>query len=102
MVIVDAVARQVPRVLGARWAAEDDSHATGLLEGPHYTRPSVFRGWPVPEVLLSGNHAWIERWRREEALRRTWQRRPELLRTALLTDKDRAFLDELVEEQGNE
>jgi tRNA (guanine37-N1)-methyltransferase len=85
MIMVDAVARQIPGVLGARWAAEDDSHATGLLEGPHYTRPAVFRGWPVPEVLVSGNHAAIERWRREEALRRTWQRRPELLQSAPLT-----------------
>lgn len=98
MVIVDAVARQVPQVLGAPWAAEDDSHATGLLEGPHYTRPAVFRGWPVPEVLLSGDHARIERWRREEALRRTWQRRPELLHTTALTEEDLAFLSALEEE----
>lgn len=102
MVIIDAVARQIPGVLGARWAAEDDSHATGLLEGPHYTRPAVFRGWAVPEVLTSGDHARIERWRREEALRRTWQRRPDLLQSAPLTDKDRAFLDTLVREQEKE
>ena len=102
MVIIDAVARQIPGVLGARWAAEDDSHATGLLEGPHYTRPAVFRGWAVPEVLTSGDHARIERWRREEALRRTWQRRPDLLQSAPLTDKDRAFLGTLVQEQEKE
>lgn len=102
MVIVDAVARQIPGVLGARWAAEDDSHATGMLEGPHYTRPALFRGWPVPEVLISGNHARIDRWRREEALRRTWQRRPELLRTAPLTERDRAFLATLMVEQESE
>lgn len=98
MVILDAVARQVPGVLGAPWAAEDDSHATGLLEGPHYTRPALFRGWPVPEVLRSGDHARIERWRRRAALRRTWQRRPELLRTAPLSDDDRAFLSQLAQE----
>ena len=92
MVVLDVVARLVPGVLGARWAAEEDSHATGLLEGPHYTRPAVFRGWTVPEVLTSGDHARIDRWRRREALRRTWQRRPELLQTAPLTADDRAFL----------
>jgi tRNA (guanine37-N1)-methyltransferase len=101
LIIVDAVARQIPGVLGARWAAEDDSHATGLLEGPHYTRPAVFRGWKVPEVLVSGNHAAIEGWRREEALRRTWQRRPELLRSARLTEQDRAFLASLASEEGD-
>ena len=102
MVIVDAVVRQIPGVLGARWAAEEDSHATGLLEGPHYTRPAVFREWPVPEVLLSGDHARIERWRRQEALRRTWQRRPDLLRTAPLSDEDRAFLATLAGERDRE
>lgn len=102
MVIVDAVVRQIPGVLGARWAAEEDSHATGLLEGPHYTRPAVFREWPVPEILLSGDHARIERWRRQEALRRTWQRRPDLLRTAPLSDEDRAFLATLAGERDRE
>ena len=95
MVIVDAVARLIPGVLGARWAAEEDSHAMGLLEYPHYTRPLVFRGWEVPEVLRSGNHAAIERWRREQALLRTWQRRPDLLQTASLTEQDRRFLAKL-------
>jgi len=102
MVILDAVVRQIPGVLGARWAAEEDSHATGLLEGPHYTRPGVFREWPVPEVLLSGDHARIERWRRQEALRRTWQRRPDLLLTAPLSDEDRAFLATLAGERESE
>ena len=102
MVIVDAVVRQIPGVLGARWAAEEDSHATGLLEGPHYTRPGVFREWEVPEVLLSGDHARIQRWRRQEALRRTWQRRPDLLRTAPLSDEDRAFLATLAGERDCE
>lgn len=99
MVIIDAVSRQIPGVLGARWAAEDDSHATGLLEGPQYTRPAVFRGWAVPQVLLSGNHAEIERWRREQALRRTRQRRPDLLHSAALTAQDRAFLARLDAEE---
>jgi len=99
MVIMDTVSRLIPGVLGARWAAEDDSHATGLLEGPHYTRPAIFRGWEVPEVLASGDHARIERWHREQALLRTWQRRPDLLSTAPLTDKDRAFLNALSEEE---
>jgi tRNA (guanine37-N1)-methyltransferase len=102
MVIVDAVVRQIPGVLGARWAAEEDSHATGLLEGPHYTRPGVFREWAVPEVLLSGDHARIERWRRQEALRRTWQRRPDLLPAAPLSDEDRAFLATLAGERESE
>jgi len=102
MVVVDAVVRQIPGVLGARWAAEEDSHATGLLEGPHYTRPGVFRDWVVPEILLSGDHARIERWRRQEALRRTWQRRPDLLRTAPLSDEDRAFLAMLAAERDRD
>ncbi len=79
LVIVDAVARLLPGVLGDPGAANDDSHAHGLLEGPHYTRPFEFRGWQVPQVLLSGDHAAVARWRREQALRRTFERRPELL-----------------------
>lgn len=97
MVIIDAVARLVPGVLGARWAADEDSHALGLLEYPHYTRPPEFEGMPVPEVLLSGDHEAIERWRRREAIRRTWQRRPDLLRTADLSDDERWFLADLAE-----
>lgn len=92
MVVVDAVARLLPGVLGAEGAAETDSHAMGLLEGAHYTRPEVFRGWAVPEVARSGHAANIARWRRQEALRRTWQRRPELLLTAELTEEDKQFL----------
>jgi tRNA (guanine37-N1)-methyltransferase len=102
MVIIDAVSRLVPGVLGARWAAEDDSHALGLLEGPHYTRPAEFRGWPVPEILLSGDHARIERWRRQQALRRTWERRPDLLRRAPLTERDLAYLIEMEAEEAEE
>jgi tRNA (guanine37-N1)-methyltransferase len=102
MIIIDAVARLIPGVLGARWAAEEDSHALGLLEGPHYTRPPEFRGWPVPEILLSGDHARIERWRRQQALRRTWERRPDLLRKAPLTQQDLAYLVELEAEEAEE
>ena len=92
MVMIDAIARLIPGVLGARWAAEDDSHATGLLEGPQYTRPLVFRGWEVPEVLANGDHARIERWHREQALVRTWRRRPDLLDHAPLDSRDQKFL----------
>ena len=97
LVVVDAVARLLPDVLGAVGAAETDSHATGLLEGPHYTRPASFRGWGVPEVLRSGHAANIARWRRQQALRRTWQRRPDLLATAPLTEEDKWFLAQLAE-----
>jgi tRNA (guanine37-N1)-methyltransferase len=79
MVIVDAVVRLLPGVLGSSESALDESHAGGLLEYPHYTRPAEFRGWQVPDVLLSGNHAEIARWRRRQALERTRQRRPDLL-----------------------
>ncbi len=95
MVVIDAVTRLLPGVLGDPGAAFEDSHAWGLLEYPHYTRPAVFRGWGVPEVLLSGNHAAIARWRREQALRRTLERRPDLLERAVLTEEDRAFLARL-------
>lgn len=98
MVIVDALARLLPGVLGAEAAVEEDSFATGLLEGPHYTRPESFRGWAVPEVLRSGHAANIQRWRREQALRRTWQRRPDLLLTAVLSQEDRWFLGKLAGE----
>jgi tRNA (guanine37-N1)-methyltransferase len=98
MLIVDAVARLLPGVLGDPGAAQNDSHASGLLEHPHYTRPPEFRGLAVPDVLQSGDHARVARWRREQALRRTWQRRPDLLLTADLDENDRAFLAQLAEE----
>jgi tRNA (guanine37-N1)-methyltransferase len=101
MVIVDAVTRLVPGVLGDPGATFEDSHAEGLLEYPHYTRPAVFRGHPVPEVLLSGNHAEIVRWRRQEALRRTFERRPDLLAKARLSPADREFLQRLAQKQGS-
>lgn len=99
MVIVDAVARALPGVLGYERGAEEDSFASGLLEGPQYTRPPEFRGRAVPEVLLSGHHARIARWRRKEALRRTLERRPDLLASADLSEEDRALLAELQAEQ---
>jgi tRNA (guanine37-N1)-methyltransferase len=100
MVVVDAVTRLLPGVLGAEDAAEEDSYATGLLEGPHYTKPAEFRGWTVPAVLRSGHAANIARWRREQSLRRTWQRRPDLLLTAVLTEADKLYLAELAEEEA--
>ena len=95
MVVIDAGTRLLPGGLGDPGAAFEDSHAWGLLEYPHYTRPAVFRGWAVPEVLRSGDHAAIVRWRREQALRRTWERRPDLLERAPLTEEDREFLARL-------
>jgi tRNA (guanine37-N1)-methyltransferase len=92
LMVIDAVARLIPGVLGDPDGAMDDSHASGLLEYPHYTRPPDFRGWEVPEVLLSGNHAEIERWRRRQSLLRTRRRRPDLLEKAELTEEDRKFL----------
>lgn len=97
MVIVDAVTRLLPGVLGDPGATFEDSHARGLLEGPHYTRPAVFRGWEVPEVLRSGDHAAIVRWRREQALRRTFERRPDLLAQVALTPQDQEFLAQLAD-----
>lgn len=95
LVVVDAVTRLIPGVLGDPGAFLDDSHATGLIEYPHYTRPPVFRGWSVPDVLLSGDHAEVNRWRRRESLQRTLERRPDLLPQADLSREDLAFLKEL-------
>lgn len=95
LVVIDAVTRFIPGVLGDPDGALDDSHASGLLEHPHYTRPPEFRGWRVPEVLLSGDHGRIARWRRQQSLLRTWQRRPDLLQSAPLTEEDRKFLQKL-------
>jgi len=95
MVLIDAITRLLPGALGDPEGAWDDSHATGLLEYPHYTRPPEFRNWRVPEVLLSGDHARIAKWRRQQSLFRTRQRRPDLLEKANLSDKDRDFLKDL-------
>ena len=94
MVVMDAVARLVPGVL-AEGSAHDESHARGLLEYPQYTRPAEFRGWRVPDVLLSGHHAEVDRWRRRQSLWRTLERRPDLLQTASLTAEERKWLEEL-------
>ena len=94
-IVVDAVTRLLPGALGCEAGAWEDSFAAGLLEYPQYTRPALFRGMGIPEILVSGDHGRVARWRREEALRRTWQRRPDLLAAAPLSDADRAFLARL-------
>jgi tRNA (guanine37-N1)-methyltransferase len=98
MAIVEAVTRLVPGVLGDMRAMIEDSHASGLLEYPHYTRPAEFRGLSVPETLISGDHARVARWRRELALRRTRARRPDLLATAALSTLDALYLHKLESE----
>ncbi len=95
-VVVDAVVRLLPGVLGDARSAADDSFSTGLLDHPHYTRPEVFRGSEVPPVLRSGDHQAIARWRRREALGRTWLRRPDLLTARALSTADRALLDDFI------
>jgi len=92
LVVTDAVTRLLPGVLGAEGAAERESFASGLLEPPQYTRPEDFRGARVPEILLSGDHARVARWRREQALFLTWRRRPELLAEATLTEEERQLI----------
>ena len=103
LVVVEAVARLVPGVMGNAASGAQESFADGLLEYPQYTRPAEFRGWAVPDVLRSGDHARIERWRRREALRRTLERRPDLLDRPL-TDDEQRLLDEQahLDEQGFE
>lgn len=95
LALIEATARLLPGVLGDAESFAQDSFTTGLLDYPEYTRPLTFGGEEVPEMLLSGHHANITRWRREQALRRTLERRPELLKNAALTDEDRAFLETL-------
>jgi tRNA (guanine37-N1)-methyltransferase len=95
MVIVDAVTRLIPGVLGNYDSASYDSFSTGLLEYPHYTRPGSYRGWQVPDVLLSGNHREIESWRKKESLKRTYLRRPDLLEKIELCDEDGKTLEDI-------
>ncbi|MDD6213228.1 MAG: tRNA (guanosine(37)-N1)-methyltransferase TrmD [Clostridiales bacterium] len=95
MVMIDAISRLVPGVLNNKESAEFESFHDNLLEYPQYTRPEVFEGERVPEVLLSGHHANIEKWRREQSLLRTWERRPDLLEDAVLDKKDRKYLETL-------
>ena len=95
LMVIDAVSRLLPGVLGDPDGARDDSHSMGLLEYPHYTRPPIFRGWSVPEVLLSGDHARIEKWRREQALSRTLDKRPDMLDKAELSQEDQEIIKRL-------
>ena len=98
MVLVDAVVRRLPGALGSEASLEEESHAQGLLEYPQYTRPSEFRGWTVPDILLSGHHEEVRKWRRRQSLLRTALRRPELLAEACLTDEERLWLEEALAE----
>lgn len=94
MVVVDAMIRRLPGVLGSEASVEEDSHTSGLLEYPQYTRPQVYRGWEVPHVLLSGNHARIAKWRREQSILRTLTRRPDLLDKADLSPEERRLVSD--------
>ena len=98
LILIDAIARLVPGVLGDPEGAADDSHSMGLLEYPHYTRPPEFRGWKVPEVLLSGDHGRIEKWRREQAIIRTFKRRPDMFERAELSEADKEIVERLKSE----
>lgn len=95
MILIDSISRHIPGILGNRASATTDSFMDGLLEYPQYTRPEEYLGYRVPEVLLSGHHQQIQEWRRRESLRRTWERRPDLLASASLTEEDHHFLLEL-------
>ena len=99
MVVIDAVTRQLPGALGHEASAEEDSFADGLLDCPHYTRPEEYEGRVVPEVLLSGNHEAIRRWRLKQALGRTHDRRPDLLESRTLSEEEQALLDEYLAER---
>jgi len=98
MVVIDSVVRLLPDVLGNNYSAVQDSHSTGLLEHPHYTRPADFRGLTVPEVLMSGNHKKIEQWRQKESLKRTLLRRPDMLEKMELTEEQKKLVAQLKEE----
>lgn len=99
MIVIDAVSRLVPGVLGNEHASEKDSHAQGLLEHPHYTRPPEFRGWEVPPILRSGDHARIDRWRKKQSLLRTQLRRPDLLEERSLSAEEKLLLKEALSEK---
>ncbi len=100
MAVIDSVVRLLPGVLGNESSAVTDSYSTGWLEHPHYTRPPEFRGWKVPDVLLSGHHENIERWRNRQSLYRTWQRRPDLIDERSLTKEERMWLSEFEAERS--
>jgi tRNA (guanine37-N1)-methyltransferase len=101
LMLIDAISRLIPGVLGDPTGAEDDSHSMGLLEYPHYTRPPEFRGWQVPDVLVSGDHGRIEKWRREQALIRTFKRRPDILEKAELNEEDKKIVERLKSENSS-
>ena len=101
LVLIDTIVRLLPGVLGDAESAQQDSFVAGLLDWPHYTRPEVFEGHAVPPILMSGNHAVIQRWRTKQALGRTWQRRPDLLAKLRLTKEQQKLLDEFVAESGS-
>lgn len=101
LVLVDAVSRLIPGVLGNSDSAACDSFSMGMLEYPHYTRPACYRGWEVPEVLLSGNHAEIQLWRRKESLKRTWRRRRDLMEKQRLSAEDNRLLQEALQDEDD-
>ena len=101
MVLIDSLVRHLPGVLGDAESAQQDSFVEGLLDCPHYTRPEIFEGEGIPEVLLSGHHAEIEKWRLKQALGRTWQRRPDLLAQRQLTKQEARLLAEYQQEQAS-
>jgi tRNA (guanine37-N1)-methyltransferase len=102
LVVIDAVVRRLPGALGSAESLQEESHADGLLEYPQYTRPAVFRGWAVPDILLSGHHGEIARWRRRQRIIRTAQRRPDLLATACLSDEERRLAEAIIEQARRE
>ena len=102
MVIIDAISRRIEGVLGDKQSAEQDSFVSGLLDCPHYTRPEIYDGEAVPAVLLSGNHAQIQRWRWQQSLKRTLMRRPDLLAVASLNAEQRRLLAQIKQEQIND
>ena len=100
MIVVDAVSRHIPGVVGKEGSVRRESFADGMLDYPQYTRPRDFRGFPVPEVLFSGDHEKIEAWRRRKALEKTWRKRPDLIARLSLSPEDRMLLDEICEERN--
>jgi len=99
MVIIDAVSRLIPGVVGKEEAVKKESFFQHYFDYPQYTRPRTFKGYPVPDVLLSGNHAKIEKWRRKKALAKTWQKRPELIKAKVLSPEEKQLLDEIIKER---
>jgi tRNA (guanine37-N1)-methyltransferase len=100
LMVIDAIARQLPGALNDEQSAREDSFVAGLLDCPHYTRPEVYEGLAVPDVLLSGHHAQIRRWRLAQSLGRTWRRRPDLLANRVLSDEESALLKEFQEKHS--